>query len=143
MLQGREIWQEHGAWIQRVNPTFGPGIAERFRWASTLKEEDIAQYQQKRRIIQQRMEKLLEDDGILIIPTAPGIAPLINLPTRELEVRRNQTFQLCCMAGLTGFPQVNLPLTTLNGIPVGLSFIAGRNQDRKLLRLVSEWTEKW
>ncbi|MDU1846765.1 MAG: amidase [Niallia nealsonii] len=143
MLQGREIWQEHGAWIQRVNPTFGPGIAERFRWASTLKEEDIAQYQQKRRIIQQRMEKLLEDDGILIIPTAPGIAPLINLPTRELEVRRNQTFQLCCMAGLTGFPQVNLPLTTLNGIPVGFSFIAGRNQDRKLLRLVSEWTEKW
>lgn len=143
MLQGREIWQEHGAWIQRVNPTFGPGIAERFQWASTLKEEDVVQYQQKRRIIQQRMEKLLEDDGILIIPTAPGIAPLINLPTRELEVRRNQTFQLCCIAGLTGFPQVNLPLIILNGIPVGLSFIAGRNQDRKLLRLVSEWTEKW
>lgn len=142
-LQGREIWQEHGEWIQKVNPSFGPGIAERFQWASTLKDDDLPQYQQKRRIIQQRMEKLLGDDGILIIPTAPGKAPLLNLPAEELEVKRSQTFQLCCIAGLSGFPQVNLPLAILDGAPIGLSFIAGRNQDRKLLRLVAEWAKKW
>ncbi|WP_312095676.1 amidase [Niallia sp.] len=141
-LQGREIWQEHREWIQQVNPTFGPGIAERFQWASSLKEEDLPQYQQKRRIIKQRMEKLLEEDGILIIPTAPGKAPLLNLPLEELEVKRSQTFQLCCIAGLSGFPQVNLPLATLDGTPIGLSFLAGRNQDRKLLQFVTEWAEK-
>jgi amidase len=79
----------------------------------------------------------------LIIPTAPGIAPLLNLPVYELEERRKQTFQLCCIAGLTGFPQVNIPLTTSNGVPVGLSLIASRNQDRNLLRLVAEWVKKW
>lgn len=142
-IQGREIWHEHGAWIQKVNPTFGPGIAERFQWTSTLKEEDLSHYNKKRRIIKERMEKLLEDDGILIIPTAPGKAPLLNLPVEELEVKRSQTFQLCCIAGLTGFPQVNVPLASLEGAPIGLSFIAGRNQDRKLLRLVAELAGKW
>ncbi|PAE10282.1 amidase [Niallia circulans] len=143
MLQGREIWQEHGEWIQKAKPTFGPGIAERFKWASTIKDEDLAPYHQLRRKIQQRMEELLKDDAVLIIPTAPGIAPLLNLPVYELEERRKQTFQLCCIAGLTGFPQVNIPLTTSNGVPVGLSFIAGRNQDRNLLQLVAEWVKKW
>ncbi|CAM5707503.1 putative amidase [Streptomyces afghaniensis 772] [Streptomyces afghaniensis] len=143
MLQGKEIWQEHGEWIQKVKPKFGPGIAERFKWASTIKDEDLAPYHQLRRKIQQRMEELLKDDAVLIIPTAPGIAPLLNLPVYELEERRKQTFQLCCIAGLTGFPQVNIPLTTSNGVPVGLSLIASRNQDRKLLRLVAEWGKKW
>lgn len=143
MLQGREIWQEHGEWIQKAKPAFGPGIAERFKWASTIKDEDLASYHQLRRKIQQRMEKLLKDDAVLIIPTAPGIAPLLNLPVYELEERRKQTFQLCCIAGLTGFPQVNIPLTTSNGVPVGISFIAGRNQDRNLLQLVAEWVKKW
>lgn len=143
MLQGKEIWQEHGEWIQKVKPTFGPGIAERFKWASTIKDEDLAPYHQLRRKIQQRMEELLKDDAVLIIPTAPGIAPLLNLPVYELEERRKQTFQLCCIAGLTGFPQVNIPLTTSNGVPVGLSLIASRNQDRNLLRLVAEWVKKW
>ncbi|MFP3721725.1 amidase [Niallia circulans] len=143
MLQGREIWQEHGEWIQKAKPTFGPGIAERFKWASTIKDEDLAPYYQLRRNIQQRMEELLKDDAVLIIPTAPGIAPLLNLPVYELEERRKQTFQLCCIAGLTGFPQVNIPLTTSNGVPVGFSFIAGRNQDRNLLQLVAEWVKKW
>lgn len=138
MLQGREIWQEHGEWIQTYNPTFGPGIAERFKWASTLTDSDISPYLQKRSMITEKVEKLLKDDGVLILPTAPGTAPLLNLPVEELEVRRSRTFQLCCIAGLTGLPQVNIPLAEVNGVPVGLSIIAGKRQDRKLLKWIAQ-----
>lgn len=142
MLQGKEIWEEHGEWIETYNPTFGPGIAERFQWASTLKDMDNTPFLEKRRIIKDKMEKMLNDSGILIIPTVPGIAPKLNLPVEELEVRRNQTFQLCCIAGLSGLPQVNIPIAHIDGAPIGLSFIAGRNQDLKLLQWVKEWTNK-
>jgi Asp-tRNA(Asn)/Glu-tRNA(Gln) amidotransferase A subunit family amidase len=33
VLQGSEIWRRHGTWIDAHKPSFGPGIAERFRLA--------------------------------------------------------------------------------------------------------------
>ncbi|MGG4467463.1 amidase [Paenibacillus alvei] len=137
MLQGREIWEEHGKWIEKYKPSFGPGIAERFQWASTLAEADMSPFIKKRRMIQENMEKLLKDDGLLIIPTSPGKAPLLNLSVEELELRRSRTFQLCCIAGLTGFPQVNIPLAEVDGVPVGVSVIAGKGQDKKLLQFIA------
>ena len=137
MLQGREIWEEHGDWIKQYNPSFGPGIAERFQWASTLAEADTAPFLEKRRMIQEKMEKLLKNDGLLIIPTSPGKAPLLNLSVEELELRRSRTFQLCCIAGLTGLPQVNIPLAEVDGVPVGVSVIAGKRQDKRLLQMVA------
>jgi len=141
ILQALEIWEEHGDWITTHNPTFGPGIAERFKMASKVDPNEGTIYRKKRSIIRNKMEKLLGDDTILIIPTAPGKAPLLNLPVEDLEVRRSQTLRLCCIAGLAGLPQVNLPICQLEGTPIGLSFIAGKNQDIKLLRFVTEWTK--
>jgi amidase len=36
VLQGSEIWRRRGAWIDAHKPSFGPGIAERFRWTRTI-----------------------------------------------------------------------------------------------------------
>ena len=47
--------------------------------------------------------------------------------------------KLTCIAGLGGLPQITVPLPAKNGEPLGLSFIAGRKQDLKLLA----WTEKY
>ena len=40
---------------------------------------------------------------------------------------------LTCLGGLTGSPQVNLPGTTENGAPVGLSIVGGHGTDLDLL----------
>ncbi|KAB7666835.1 amidase [Bacillus sp. B1-b2] len=141
ILQGLEIWEEHKEWITREKPMFGPGIAERFHMASLLNPNDKEKHSKKRSIIRDKMEKLLEDDGVLIIPTAPGIAPLLHLPVAELEEKRSKTLQLCCIAGLSGLPQVNIPISEWNGVPIGLSFIAGKNQDLKLLHYILEWSK--
>jgi amidase len=48
---------------------------------------------------------------------------------------------LTCIAGLTGLPQIHLPLAeTPDGIPVGLSLIGWRGGDCALLRLASAIT---
>lgn len=140
-IQGIEIWNEHGDWINRVKPAFGPGIAERFQWASTLNKEYLSEYEEERELIKDQMSALLNSNGLLVIPTTPGEAPMRNLTVEEMEQYRSKTMKLSCIAGLSGFPQVTIPLIKENGIPIGLSFIANHHSDLKLLRWVQQLTD--
>jgi amidase len=141
-IQGIEIWQEHGDWINSVKPSFGPGISERFQWASTLNKEDLCDYEKQREKIKGQLSALLNRNGLLVIPTTPGEAPQRNLSVEEMEQYRTNTMKLTCIAGLAGFPQVTIPLVKENGIPIGLSFIANHHSDLKLLRWVQQLTNK-
>jgi amidase len=140
-IQGLEIWNEHAEWIQNENPTFGPGIAERFQWTSTLKKSESAAHFQLREKISRSMSNLLGEEGLLVIPTAPGPAPLRNLHGEQAEQYRAKVMQLTCIAGLAGLPQVTVPVE-VNGLPIGLSFITNRNNDRKLLHWVNDFLEQ-
>jgi len=139
ILQGLEIWAEHGGWITREQPKFGPGVAERFSWVSSLKAEDGKGPQRLREEIRARLSEKLGEEGLLVIPTVPGIAPPLGLPAEQSNVRRNRTLAMCSVAGLAGLPQVTVPIAFVEGIPVGLSFIAGPRQDLKLLDWVNRW----
>ncbi|MDG5787901.1 amidase [Evansella sp. AB-P1] len=137
-LQGIEIWKNHGEWIKKVKPTFGPDINDRFQWASTLKELDSKPYKELRGDIQKRMTELLADDGLLVIPTVPGVAPLCQQSGDAIEKRRSQTMQLSGIAGMAGLPQITIPVTEINGVPIGLSIIAGPHEDLRLLQWVNK-----
>ncbi|MCQ6275004.1 amidase [Bacillus sp. V3B] len=133
-IQGIEIWNEHGEWIEKVNPKFGPGIAERFSWTSTLDSNELEPNQLLRKQIKNDLSNLLKDNGLLVLPTAPGEAPKRQLSNEKMEQYRSRTMMLTCIAGLSGFPQLTIPVCKDNGLPIGLSFIANQNQDLKLLK---------
>jgi len=137
-IQGYEIWTAHGEWIQAEKPTFGHGIAERFAWTSKLGEAEFDREKAVRKQICTYMDGLLGSDGILVIPTGAGPAPKRGLTGEEVEQTRARVMQLSCVAGLTGMPQVTIPVAGPGGLPIGLSVIAGYRQDRKLLRWVHE-----
>jgi len=138
ILQGDEIRRRHSAWIDRHNPRFGPGIAERFQWARTIDAAEVEQMKPKREEIARHMAELLGDDAVLCLPTAPGIAPKLATPAEELEAFRARAFALLCIAGLARLPQISLPLGTLENYPLGLSLIAPRGADRGLLAWVAD-----
>jgi len=133
ILQGAEIWANHGDWISRVKPIFGPGIKERFRWASTIDPNEVADTLPRREEVAARLDDILKDDAILCLPTAPGIAPLRNTPMDDLNAFRSRALSLLCVAGLARLPQVSLPMGTLEGCPIGLSLVARRENDMLLL----------
>ncbi|NQX62584.1 amidase [Paenibacillus qinlingensis] len=133
-VQGYEIWREHSNWIQQTQPDFDPAIKERFDWASSIQQADYIQQSIKKNQIQQAVQELLGEDTILILPTAPGPAPF---PGEDGHYR-SRILQLGCIAGLAGLPQITLPLGQLDGCPIGLSILAGRGQDLKLL----EWSHE-
>lgn len=137
-LQGSEIWTTHSAWIEKVKPVFGPDIAARFSWAASLAGADHSIAQNKREEISSQLRQLLGEDNCLVIPTVPGPAPRRGGDLRQLEENRSGAMMLSCIAGLAGLPQVTLPMLSTNGLPLGLSVIAGHGQDIRLLSWVKE-----
>jgi amidase len=57
--------------------------------------------------VRQRMAELLGSDGVLLLPTAPAPAPPLSAAAEQLDAFRTSLISLTCIAGLSGFPQVN------------------------------------
>jgi len=134
-LQGYEAWQVNGEFIRNQNPTFGPGIKERFEWSSKVTLDQYHQALKFRELFRNHIDQVLKDNGILLLPTMPDIAPLLSAPESTLEDYRNKALSMLCIAGIAGLPQVNLPLANRLGSPLGLSLIGPRGSDRSLIAL--------
>ncbi|MBX3661325.1 MAG: amidase [Burkholderiales bacterium] len=135
ILQGAEIRAQLGDWVVRAKPKLGPGVKERIEWTGTIKPAEVAQAQRLRDAARVRMDAMLGDNAVLLLPTVPDIAPLLNTPPAQLDDFRAKAMSLLCIAGLAGLPQLTLPLARLNGCPLGLSLLAARGNDALLLAL--------
>lgn len=135
VLQGAEIHAQLGDWVARAQPKLGPGVKERIAWTATIRPEDVVQAQRMRDTARARMDDLLADNAVLVLPTLPDIAPLLNTPAPALDDFRAKAMSLLCIAGLAGLPQISMPLATLKNCPFGVSIIGGRGTDTLLLAL--------
>lgn len=141
-IQASEIWQVHGPWIEAQKPRFGPEIAERFAWARTVDQEEVSEASAARIEYTKHLEALVPPGTLLCLPSTPGIAPLTTASADSLLEHRGSVLSLNSIAGLSGLPQVTMPLATVSGCPVGLSLIAGRNQDMALLAFAESFTRE-
>ncbi|MEK8049713.1 amidase [Ideonella sp. DXS22W] len=142
-IQGREAWLTDGPLIERYAPPLGPGVAERFTWSRQVTDAQVAAAWAHRREISARLDALLDDDGVLLLPTMPDVAPLRSAPEATLEDYRNRAIRLLCLAGLTGLPQLSLPLVWRDDAaggraPMGLSLLGPRGSDRSLVALAEQ-----
>ncbi|MGX9574942.1 amidase [Mesorhizobium sp. f-mel] len=136
-LQGYEAWQNHGAWISQGDRMLGPGVKERFEHGATI-DLATARHETERRVsFRIELADLLGEDGVLVLPTAPGAAPLKAASFDELQTYRERALRLLCLSGLSGFPQITLPLGKADGAPFGLSLLGPKNSDRQLLTLAA------
>lgn len=134
-VQGREAWLTDGPLIERFKPPLGPGVAERFEWSKNVSDEQVASGSAYRERLRAQLAALLGSDGVLVLPTLPDIAPLATDDGATLESYRNRSIQLLCLAGLSGFPQISMPLGQRLGAPLGLSLLGPAGSDRSLVRL--------
>ena len=137
-LQPREIWAEHGAWVESRKPRFGPEIAERFALAKSVTATPEGDDLDFRARVAAHLDRVLGMDGVLLIPTAGTIAPRLDAGKDELVQFRDRTLSLTSIAGLGRLPQVQLPAGKVDGAAVGLSLIGPRGSDRALLGLAEQ-----
>jgi amidase len=134
-IQGFEVWQTFGDFVTRQRPALGPGIRERMEYAASVTEAEVAAARKVQAQTRVHILQTVKPGTILALPTAPCIAPPIDMPAIEMEHFRVRVMRLTSTAGMAGLPQVNLPVGTLAGCPVGLSLIGWPGGDEVLLDL--------
>lgn len=137
-LQGHEAWQAHGAFITKHKPALGPGVAERFAFAGTVGHPEVKDAQNVRKRFRDHLAAILDRDGVLILPTMPDVAALLDTSEADLEAQRNQALRLLCISVLSGFPQITIPVTVKEGAPLGLSLLGPAGSDRSLVHLAAK-----
>ncbi|MEI5681248.1 MULTISPECIES: amidase family protein [unclassified Mesorhizobium] len=134
-IQAREAWANHGDWISAHPGSLGKGVEDRFRFATTIDDQALVDANATRTAFRAELHDLLCDDGILVLPTVPGAAPLKADTPENLLAYRERALRLLCLSGLSGFPQITLPLGTVHGAPFGVSLLGPSNSDLHLISL--------
>jgi amidase len=135
VIQAGEVWRNYGEFVELRRPRLGPGIRERMEFAAKVSEREIADARQEHARAREHIRTMTQPGTILALPTAPCVAPRVNTPSDTLESFRVRVMRLTCIAGLSGLPQVTLPIGSIAGCPVGLSFIGWAGGDEALLAL--------
>ncbi len=135
VVQGAEIWQSLGNWINTVAPRFGDAIAERFASTKAITPQLLGRWLPYRSAFRDRMAAVLPRGVGIVFPTSPIVAPLKTVSKAALDEFYRRALMVNAIAGLAGLPQITLPLANAGGLPVGVSVLAGRGEDEGLLDL--------
>jgi amidase len=138
IVQAYETWQTFGGFITSRKPNIGPGVKERMQFAATV---STAQADASRAVVSKARDHIRQvavPGTVLALPTSPSIAPRIEMSGPELEEFRVRVMRLTCTSGISGLPQMSIPGGTINGCPIGLSFIGWAGGDEALLDLACE-----
>ncbi len=134
-LQAHEAWTAHGEWIARDGRRIGEAIRERFAFGRTVSAAEVAEETTTREAFRAALGELLGNDGLLVLPTVPCAAPLAESTPQQFADFRERAIRLLCWSGLSGFPQISLPLGRVDGAPFALSLLGPAGSDRALIRL--------
>lgn len=141
LIMGAEMWAEIGDWYVKHKPAAGARTKEYMDMASKIAPESLAMLKEAREEVRRVISLLLSDERtVLILPTTPGVAPVLDSDAGSTESWRKKTLQLMSICSMCGFPQVTIPMTYSGGEgPYGLSLIAGPNQDLMCLAAAQAW----
>ena len=139
VLQGADIWQQLGPWIQSAVPRFGDAIALRFADAAAITAADVARFAPVRAAIAAQVNAALDDGVGLLMPTTPCVALRRDAASSEISDFYRRALTLTAAAGHAGVPQISLPVARVGGCPVGLSILAAAGHDRALLDVAGRW----
>ena len=64
-----------------------------------------------------------------MLPTVPALHRCKETPHEALQAYRERALRLLCLSGLSGFPQITLPLGQVDGAPFGISLLGPPDSD--------------
>lgn len=132
-LQMGEFGRTFRPWVERVVPRFSIEVGRSLTLAMQVTEDELVGPKAFRERARAELDDLLGGERVLCLPTVPILPPPRDEPFSALVASVGRIIELTCIAGLSGLPQVSLPLAEHRGIPVGLSLIGWRGSDEVLL----------
>jgi aspartyl-tRNA(Asn)/glutamyl-tRNA(Gln) amidotransferase subunit A len=122
----RERFKEHPDW-------FGADVRERLEIGRALSSTEYSLARRKQSEGQRWMENFFKEYDLLILPTTPVTAPLIE-GTDAIEQARRLT-RFTAPFNLTGLPALSTPCgLDSKGLPIGLQLVSGAWKEASVLR---------
>jgi amidase len=134
VFSAAQTWTTHGDWIRRTRPMFSPAIRDRFAFAASVTADEAASAKAQLDRLRQRIRDQLGDSTLMVAPTAPGMAPLLEASDAEIEDFRQRAQRLTCIAGIGGLAELSIPLVHGLDAPMNLSLIGAPGTDLSLIR---------
>jgi amidase len=131
-LQGLEIAGALGDFLA-TKPRFGPTIQPRFDGVRVIDSVAAVRWRAWRAETSVRLRTVLPPGTLLLLPTAPSIAPRRFLRGADADRFYQRALTLSSVAGHAGLPAVSLPIVALQDCPLGLCAVAGPGEDEALL----------
>lgn len=141
VLQPYEAWQTFRPWLESANPRMAFTVARGLIAGSQVTQEERNWASLMRQEARGRLRHLLPAGTILCLPTTPFPAPLRGRSVPDQQTDRDRILCLCAHGGLAGMPQVNLPGSLVDGLPIGLSILGGPGTDATLIAVAKAMEE--
>jgi len=140
-LLSTEIWNTFGAWIKNENPKLSSGVEYNLHgYAESANRKDIQSSLYAKKAFQNKINNFLCEGKILCFPTTVDLAPRLDEITPDFLAGDYipRAMGVNAISSLSCAPQITIPVAEANGVPIGLSFIAGYGQDMMLIRLCNQ-----
>jgi len=123
----------HRERLQSQPQDFGADVRQRLMNGAALELNDYIQARRTQRLLRRQFESFFDTYDLLLMPTTPITAPLIEGPD-ALEMAGKLT-RFTAPFNLTGLPAISIPCGfTSAGLPVGMQIIARPWAEARLLR---------
>lgn len=130
--QAAEAWRSDGAWVTAHPGACAPDVAARFEFAASVTPEQETEALATLARLRAELDAAL-GDRILLLPSAPTVAPRLDDDATTLESVRVRTLSITAVAGITGRPALSVPVLDVDGLPVGLCLVGPRGGDLELI----------
>lgn len=138
VASAHQAWGIHGNWIEQHQPMMGQAIADRFRFASTVSADASEQAWRLIDAVKLHVRKRVDGHGVVVLPSSASTAPKLDANASSVDDVRMRTMRITCVAGLSGLPQISIPMHTEAGKPYGVSLLGPAGSDLSLLRLATK-----
>ncbi|WP_420638647.1 amidase family protein [Candidatus Poriferisocius sp.] len=140
-LQGREIWSNHGAWVEEHWHVLATDVRSRLercrrlsRDSPNFKKEDREEWRRYRRLFR----GVVAQGTVVVLPILPGHGPMRDWDDQRLAEFRSGCFRLTAPSSLTGAPQAVFS-TPHDGDQrsIGVGLLTASGGDFSLLELMT------
>lgn len=106
-------------------------VREQLEHAATISAVDYLDAQRARASLRDRLIRCFDDHDLLAMPTVPVVAPRVEDFAAYLMVLARNAIPW----SLVGFPAISVPAGTVDGLPVGMQFVAPPGREADLVRV--------
>ena len=110
---------------------FGPVVCANLRRGQGITEADYRKALAAREQQSAAIRAVFDEVDALVTPVLPAPTPRLDAPAEEFDRQR----QYMIPFSGAGVPAISLPCGTAEGLPVGMQIVAGRGQEKLLLRI--------